>query len=71
MLKLHLEWRVDYLKESFNPLAGDQEYKWVDAELNHDTLIFQIYDTLAITFYVSIVVANLLPTREFFKTSNL
>ena len=28
MLKLHLEWRVDYLKESFNPLAGDQEYKW-------------------------------------------
>ena len=27
MLKLHLEWRVDFLKESFNPLAGDQEYK--------------------------------------------
>ena len=30
MLKLHLKWRCEHLKEKWNPLAGDKEYKDLD-----------------------------------------
>lgn len=30
MLKLHLKWRCDNLKEKWNPLSGDMEYKDLD-----------------------------------------
>lgn len=30
MLKLHLKWRCDNLKEKWNPLSGETEYKDLD-----------------------------------------
>lgn len=30
MLKAHLKWRCDNLKEKWNPLSGDAEYKDLD-----------------------------------------
>ena len=30
MLKLHLKWRCDNLKEKWNPLSGEREYKDLD-----------------------------------------
>lgn len=30
MLKLHLKWRCDNLKEKWNPLSGEKEYKDLD-----------------------------------------
>ena len=29
LLKLHLEWRTEFLRETYNPLEGDRHYKWV------------------------------------------
>lgn len=29
LLKLHLEWRIEFLRETYNPLEGDRHYKWV------------------------------------------
>ena len=30
LLKLHLKWRCEHLKEKWNPLSGDSEYKDLD-----------------------------------------
>lgn len=30
LLKLHLKWRCENLKEKWNPLSGDKEYKDLD-----------------------------------------
>ena len=30
MLKLHLKWRCEHLKEKWNPLSGETEYKDLD-----------------------------------------